>query len=451
MTIADEIQDLNTNLTAAKAAVTAKGGTVGDTGLAGLATEIASIPAGGGGDKPVKFFDYNGNLVAEYTIQEAQSLSALPEAPTYDGLEFVEWTETLAYVNSLTGPTWIGATYQDAQSHGNDTVMHFYPTANQTYTLNITQDVENGVTVDWGDGSTAETTSGTGKVTFTHSYSSVSNTPYTIRISPDAGTTLGIGGGNNSSFASGFQDINKVKFVVGRCNLLHSWLGSPTSWLKELILSNKISQCSSYGLTSTGSATSAPYYTGLVIPNGMTLESDTLQVNSQCLSVLIIPSSYNNIILRIGASSFSELPPLQSVSGLSVSNILSMGTLVVPDGITSFTGAGYCRSVREIIIPASVTSFGQYQSVFNYDTALQKIVFKDRSDLPFSTQSLFTVDRGFYLSALDFTDFTQVPTVNFSFLIGLPSFTKILVPASLAESWKTATNWKNYASQIVGV
>lgn len=52
MTIASEIQDLNTNLQSAKAAVTAKGGTVGDTGLAGLASEIASIPAGGGGDEP---------------------------------------------------------------------------------------------------------------------------------------------------------------------------------------------------------------------------------------------------------------------------------------------------------------------------------------------------------------------------------------------------------------
>lgn len=50
MSIATELEALNTNLTAAKAAVTAKGGTVGDTGLAGLATEIASIPAGGGGE-----------------------------------------------------------------------------------------------------------------------------------------------------------------------------------------------------------------------------------------------------------------------------------------------------------------------------------------------------------------------------------------------------------------
>ena len=47
MTIASEITDLTTNLAAAKTAVTNKGGTVGDTGLAGLASEIATIPSGG--------------------------------------------------------------------------------------------------------------------------------------------------------------------------------------------------------------------------------------------------------------------------------------------------------------------------------------------------------------------------------------------------------------------
>lgn len=46
MSIASEISDLATNLASAKNAITAKGGTVGDTGLSGLATEIASIPTG---------------------------------------------------------------------------------------------------------------------------------------------------------------------------------------------------------------------------------------------------------------------------------------------------------------------------------------------------------------------------------------------------------------------
>lgn len=49
MSIASELTALATNLQNAKNAVTAKGGTVGDTGLAGLSSEIASIPSGGGG------------------------------------------------------------------------------------------------------------------------------------------------------------------------------------------------------------------------------------------------------------------------------------------------------------------------------------------------------------------------------------------------------------------
>lgn len=62
MSIASEIADLNTNLQAAKNAVTAKGGTVGDTGLAGLAAEIGTIPNEGGSSEPSSgghITDYN--------------------------------------------------------------------------------------------------------------------------------------------------------------------------------------------------------------------------------------------------------------------------------------------------------------------------------------------------------------------------------------------------------
>lgn len=52
MSIASQISDLNTNLQAAKDAVTAKGGTVGNTGLAGLAAEIGTIPNQGGSSEP---------------------------------------------------------------------------------------------------------------------------------------------------------------------------------------------------------------------------------------------------------------------------------------------------------------------------------------------------------------------------------------------------------------
>lgn len=60
MSIASEITDLNANLAAAKTAVTTAGGTVGDTGLAGLASEIGTIPTGGAFDWGSITYDDNG-------------------------------------------------------------------------------------------------------------------------------------------------------------------------------------------------------------------------------------------------------------------------------------------------------------------------------------------------------------------------------------------------------
>lgn len=61
MTIADEISDLRTNTQNIKTAIENAGGTVGNTGLSGVASEIATIPSGGGdpfdGQGPVSEID----------------------------------------------------------------------------------------------------------------------------------------------------------------------------------------------------------------------------------------------------------------------------------------------------------------------------------------------------------------------------------------------------------
>lgn len=100
-TIAEEITALNTNLTAAKNAVTAKGGTVGDTGLAGLATEIASIPSGGGPSEPSEWgilrcrswsesweAGWDGDIY-DVTFDQATFLSFIAEHPLEEGAESV--------------------------------------------------------------------------------------------------------------------------------------------------------------------------------------------------------------------------------------------------------------------------------------------------------------------------------------------------------------------------
>ena len=77
MSIATEITALDTNLNAAKEAVEAKGGTVGDTGLAGLAAEIATIPSGStAGWGSVTYLDAN-NEEQSVTIQNEDEYLSL--------------------------------------------------------------------------------------------------------------------------------------------------------------------------------------------------------------------------------------------------------------------------------------------------------------------------------------------------------------------------------------
>ena len=106
MSIASEIEDLSTNLAAAKSAVTTKGGTVGDTGLAGLAAEIASIPSGGGGGMTewgsIKYYsvwtsewDFSGDGVDISDVDQAKFDAFVNEYPSdYPYFSYEDWERT---------------------------------------------------------------------------------------------------------------------------------------------------------------------------------------------------------------------------------------------------------------------------------------------------------------------------------------------------------------------
>lgn len=137
MSIATEITALNTNLTAAKNAVTAKGGTVGNTGLAGLATEIASIPSGGGGPSEwgrLWFYPFtkgwvvnnNDNCEAEITNEEDFTQQLLSQFQTSAGSIIsmeIEWQGN--------GDEWI------ARANGGEEEIVVYSSDFEGYGLSI--------------------------------------------------------------------------------------------------------------------------------------------------------------------------------------------------------------------------------------------------------------------------------------------------------------------------
>lgn len=454
MTIASEITDLQTNLANAKSAVTAKGGTVADTGLAGLASEIATIPSGGGNaDKCVKFFDYNGDLVASYTVAEANALAELPSAPTHADLEFVEWTETLAHVNGATGPMYIGATFQDALSHGNDTVITYHPIANSpSVRLRFKQDVANGVTIDWGDGTPLETFSDVGDVTVSHSYAYSISTgdqyaPYVVRISPSQGTTLTLGqGGNYTAFYDAALG-SRSRLVIGKCVFSNYAFYNAIS-ISEMVLSNKI--LSVTGNTfSADTIDTASNISTLIFPSNYPFVNGE-HIRSQCIKTVIVSSSLTGYYLNLMGYIGEHMPLLEGAKGLYLGQSRVLEDVVVPDIYTNVYSFSGSRNLKKVVIPASVTSISG--SSFSECVNLKEIVFKDRDDLTFIPNNLFNSStRNMSLEILDFTDFTQVPSINSYLFSGLPFYTKILVPASLESAWKTANIWSTRASQIIGV
>ena len=177
--------------------------------------------SGGGGSSSaspndVNFYDYDGTLVASYSLSEAQSLTALPDGPTHDGLTFQGWNYTLDKVKVFTRPMNVGATYI---TDDGKTRLHIRIAAEgrMNVPLYISQTVANGVTIDWGDGSATETLAGTGNVNTTHTYASIGD--YTITLNPVDGCTLGFGNGTSSYCVMGSTGNNGRVY----CNMLQDF------------------------------------------------------------------------------------------------------------------------------------------------------------------------------------------------------------------------------------
>ena len=175
---------------------------------------------GGGGSSSaspndVNFYDYDGTLVASYSLSEAQSLTALPDGPTHSGLTFQGWNYTLEKVKAFTRPMNVGAMYitDDGKTR---LYIRIAAEGRMNVPLYISQTVANGVTIDWGDGSATQTLAGTGNVNTTHTYASIGD--YTITLDPVNGCTLGLGYGSSSYCVLGSTDNNGRVY----CNMLQA-------------------------------------------------------------------------------------------------------------------------------------------------------------------------------------------------------------------------------------
>ena len=387
----------------------------GFTGL-GKVTIDVNVPTGGGGvpaSKPVNdvnFYDYDGTILHSYTKDEFLALSAMPPLPEREGLICQEWnwelSEAQEYVTEY-GLCDIAATYI---TDDGKTRLYIYIPKDDTVSLPlllVNPNKQNGILVDWGDGSPIQGVgSGSTQPELSHTYSKRGE--YIITLWSE-NVTYGLGWGS----ASGYS-------IFGKYSTSGAYI---YSFLKRVHVGANCA-IQSYAFAKCSCLESA------TIPKDAEIGGEEF---SECynLRFLAIPRGYGITVNTSGyiTRDWTKCYALQRVSlphgvkGLSqcFQYCYSLNSIVVPESVKSFAYGtfNYCYSLMHVVAPPSLTHIGEL--AFQYCTSLK---------------------------VLDCSRCMQVPDLAGK-TFNNAGAVKVVVPDTLYDEWRAATNWSTYASRII--
>ena len=400
----------------------------------------------------VNFIDYDGTVLYSYSLEELSTLAELPPLPEHEGLICQGWNWSLESIKSLNRPVTVGATYI---TDDGATRLHIRiaTVGRMTVPLYIGQTVANGVSIDWGDGSAAETLAGTGNRATRHTYAEPGD--YAISLMPEDGCTLSFGVGSYLYCVMGSIENNGKVY----CNMLQE-----VNIGKNVIsISNSaFRQCSSLasitipgGITSIGGSAfqQCSSLASITIPDGVTfIGIDAFQQCSSLVSITIpdgITSISNYAFERCSSLISITIPDgVTSIGTDAFDSCSSLASITIPGGITSIGNYDFfgCSSLASITIPDGVTSIGI--DAFMYCSSLASITIP--GGITSIGDSAFNSCYG--MRYYDFSACTSIPTLsNMNAFNNIPSDCQMLIPAALFDEWSTATNWATYASYMVAV
>ena len=384
-----------------------------DEGYDGLSSVdvTVNVASGGGGGASAKwddvtFIDYDGSVLYSYSLSEAQALTELPALPSHDGLVCQGWNWTLEAIKSLNRPVTVGAMYI---TDDGATRLHIRiaTVGRMTVPLYIGQTVSNGVSIDWGDGSTTQTLSGTGNVNTSHTYAEPGD--YVISLMPDYGCTLSFGSGDSPYCVMGHNLKNGIVY----CNML-----------QDVSIGKNVTSIGDYAFENCYSLAS------ITIPTGFTSISYSAFSNCHSLASITIPTGFTSI----GYYAFQ--------------NCYSLASITIPTGVTSIYDYAFqnCHSLASITIPTGFTSIGN--RVFQNCHSLASITIPTG----FTSIGNSAFSNCYGMRYYDFSACTAVPSLsNSNAFNNIPSDCQMLIPSSLYNNWKSATNWATYESKMVSV
>ena len=399
-----------------------------------MPTEIASIQAGGSSTpvsaNDITFYDYDGTVVASYSLAEAQALASLPDGPTHDGLTFQGWNYTLEKVKAFTRSMNVGAIYTT-----DDGKTRIYITLGEGRTSPLLGCCPNGtVMVDWGDGTTPDTLTGTSTSTIqytpTHNYTS----PGSYVISLTVNGTFGFLGGSR---ANDYCYLLKYSTTADTRNLYYQ------NAITKIELGDSVTSIGQYAFNSCYSLTS------ITIPDSVTSIGRNTFQGCYSLTSLIIPDGVTNIEQYAFSNCYSLTSLIIPNSVTSIGNYIlqngySLASLTIPDGATNIGQYAFqnCFSLTSLTIPDSVTSIGKYAFYCYY--SLTSLIIPD---------SVTSIEASAFSNCYGMAEYhlksATPPTLSSSSVFnGIPDDCIIYVPQGSLVAYQTATNWATYASHM---
>ena len=434
-----ELLTNTTDLTKVASAIREKGGTSNLLVYPdGFVTAIGNIQTGGsttpGAPGDITFYDYDGTIVTSWTLAELAAKTALPDYPSHEGLICQGWNWSLADLKATNRKMNVGAMYIT-----DDGTTRIYIRLEEGRTSPMLGVCPNGtVTVDWGDGTTPDTLTGTStstvKWTPNHAYAAPGE--YVIKLTVDG--TMGFYG--TSSFNE-YSAILRYSSSPDARNYVYR------NSVQKIELPNSVTSIGDYAFNTCFSLAS------ITIPNSVTSIGNYAFSTCYSLASITIPNSVTSIGNYAFNTCFSlasiTIPnSVTSIGNYAFNTCYSLASITIPNSVTSIgkDAFDYCCSLASITIPNSVTSIGNYAFRSCYSLASITIPNSVTSIGNYAFSSCYSV--AFY----DFSNHTSVPTLsNTNAFTNIASDCQIRVPSSLVDTWKAATNWSTYADYIVGV
>lgn len=348
----------------------------------------------------VNFYDVDGVRLFSCSLEEVWGLPDLPVPPERPGLRFQEWNWTLEEVQDLKTPADIGAHYI---TDDGKTRLHLNIPGGATnrqqadcgdITLCFQQSAANGIVIDWGDGSAAESAAGTGKVTMSHRFADAGR--YTVTLEPVGDCILELGHSSSRYCLMGpegdEQDLQR-------------------STLTAVEIGRNVQKVSTYGLSN------CPALEMVSIPAEVTALEQAALIASTALRQLSVPRGVERLeggsINQIWGLRHLSLPPtIREIAPACFNNLdlltdsLSLPPAVQTIGNLNFTNC-HMPSVR---IPASVETMGN--GVFQNCKNLRAVYMMPPTPPTLGDETAFAnipADCTFYVASGSLPDYERAP------------------------------------------